>query len=152
MIFVTEGSELKPDRRQFLAAVGSAVSVVSVSGCLGILPTGGGNPRYPAGTVVVENAANHSLSVSITVVEDGYDATLETSVAAGETYVHREFVTAEAGDVVTLAARLDDTGEPTTFEILPAGSENNFRPEVARLTIHNAVEASAQWTAERGTQ
>lgn len=138
------------NRRQFLAAVGSTVSIASVSGCLGVLPSSETDPRYPGGTVVIENNGEQSLAVSITVVEDTYDATIETSVPAGETQVRREFVDADAGEIVTLSARLGDRGDSAPFELLPAGGENNARPEFARLTVRNAVEASAHWTAERG--
>ncbi|QSG12336.1 hypothetical protein HSBGL_1926 [Halapricum desulfuricans] len=102
------------------------------------------------GTTVIENNGDQSLAVSITVVKDTYDATIETSVPAGETHVRRDFVDADAGEIVTLSARLGDSGDPTMFELLPTGGENNARAEVARLTVQNAVEASAQWTAERG--
>jgi len=138
------------NRRQFLATVESTGSIASVSGCLGVLSASETDPRYPGGTVVIENNGDQSLAVSITVVEDTYDATIETSVSGGETHVRREFVDADAGEIVTLSARLGDSGDPTTFELLPAGGENNARPEIARLTVQNAVEASAQWTAERG--
>ena len=140
------------NRRQVLAAVGSTVSIASVSGCLGVFSTSETDPRYPGGTVVIENNGEQSLAVSVTVVEDAYDATIETSVSGGETHVRREFVDADAGEIVTLSARLGDSGDPTTFELLPAGGENHARPEVARLTIQNTVEASAHWTAERGSR
>jgi len=138
------------NRRQFLAAVGGTISIVSVSGCLGVLPSSETDSRYPGGTVVIENNSHQSLTVSIMIVEDEYDAAIETSVPAGETQVRRKFVDADAGEVITLAARLGDSGDPATFNFFPAGGENNARPEIARLTVQNAVEASAQWTAERG--
>ncbi|WP_135661761.1 hypothetical protein [Halorhabdus rudnickae] len=141
-----------PDRRQFLATVGSTFGVASVSGCLEILSIDSTAQSYPGGTILVENAAERSLAVSVTVAEDEYDASLETTVSGGETHVRRGFVAADAGAVVTLTARLGDRGDPTTFDFLPAGGEKNARPEVARLTIHNAVEASADWTAMRGTR
>lgn len=139
-------------RRQFLATVTGGVAVGSVPGCLGILPSGTTDSTYPGGTVVIENAGERTLAVSITVVEDGYDSSLEATVASGETHVSRGFVDADTGEVVTLAARLGDSGEATTFEFLPGGGENATRPEVTRLTIQNAVEASAAWTAERAEQ
>ena len=141
---------MMPDRRRFLETVGSVFGIASVSGCLGILANERTDPAYPGGTVVVENTIERSLTVSITVVENGYDATLETTMSGGGTRVRREFVSADAGDVITLAARLGDDDDPTAFEFFPAGGENNARPEVAQLTIQNAVEARAVWTARRG--
>ena len=143
-------SRAEINRRQFLAAVGSTGSIASVSGCLGVLSASEIDPRYPGGTVVIENNGDRSLAVSLSVVEDAYDATIETSVPAGETQVRREFVDADPGEVVTLSARLGGSGDPATFKLLPAGGEHNARPEIARLTVQNAVEASVHWTAERG--
>ncbi|WP_275738175.1 hypothetical protein [Halorhabdus sp. SVX81] len=140
------------DRRQFLGTVGSLLGITSISGCFGLVMTDSADPIYPGGTVVIENTAARSLPVSVTAVEDRYEASLETIVPAGETRVRREFVAAEAGDLVTLAARLGDSGGPYPFEFLPAGGENNARPEVARLTIRNAVEPRADWTAERASR
>lgn len=140
------------DRRRYLATLGSCLGIASLSGCAGILPTGGdAGPDHPGGTVVVENAGDASIAVSVWVVEDGVDAAIDATVSGGETLVRREFVTADEGEVVTLAARLGDGGNPTTFRFLPAGSEDGTPPEVARLTVENAVEASARWTATRGT-
>jgi hypothetical protein len=137
-------------RRQYLTTVGSCLSAGFISGCVGILPTDSTDSDYPGGTVVVENTSDASLSVSVTVVEDGYDASIETTLSGGETLVEREFVTVDEGAVITLAARIGDSGDPTTFRFLPAGGEDDTPPEVARLTIENAVEASATWTAMGG--
>lgn len=139
------------NRRRFLATVGSCLGIASVAGCAGVVPTGGDSPDYPGGTIVVENTGETSLAVSITVVEDEYDAEVNATVSAGETLVRREFVTADDGDIVTLAARLGDSGDPTTFQFLPAGGTDDAPPEVARLTVENAVEASATWTAIGGS-
>ncbi|WP_136688003.1 hypothetical protein [Halorhabdus amylolytica] len=75
---------------------------------------------------MIENVAKRSLAVSITVVEDGYDATLETDVSGGETYVRREFVAADPGDIVTLAARFGESGDPATFEFSPTGARTTL--------------------------
>ncbi|WP_158855384.1 hypothetical protein [Halorhabdus sp. CUG00001] len=140
------------DRRQFLTAVGSALGVASILAWSGPGVLDGTEPTHPGGTVVIENVANQSVRVSITVLEDDCEAALETTVPGGETQVYREFVAAEAGTVLTLAAHLGDSGSPKTMEFLPAGGETNAHPEVARLTIHNAVEGDADWIVEPGTR
>jgi hypothetical protein len=108
------------------------------------------NATYPGGTVVLENTGNDPVSVSVATESDQYTASLDTSVAAGETVVRREFVTAERGDVVTLVAQLGQTGDEILFQFLPAGGGDDAPPEVARLTFENAVEAGASWTATSG--
>ena len=123
---------------------------MSISGCLGFLPTDDGtSPEYQGGTVVIENIGSRSVRVSVETVEDAYSASFETTVQAGETVVRREFIAASRGAAVTLAAQLGPDGDPTTFEYLPNGGEDT-PPEVARLTIENDVEASATWTATTG--
>lgn len=140
------------NRRRFLAAAGGGLGLAVLSGCTGFLETDGNEtPEHPGGTLVVENTGNSSLTVSVWVVEERFSGTLDTTVEGGATVVEREFVTASAGDVVTLAARIGDEGEPTTFEFLPGGGEGDAPPEIARLSVENAVEASATWTASEGT-
>ena len=125
---------------------------MQLAGCLDALPTGAGDsPTFPGGTLVVENTAESGLQVAVTVVEDEWSSTLETTVPGEDTVVREEFVTANQGDVVTLAAVIGGDGEPTTFAYLPAGGASDAPPEVAHLTIQNAVEASATWTATPGT-
>jgi hypothetical protein len=139
-------------RRRYLAALGGCLGTTTLAGCGGLVPfgdRGASDPTYPGGTLVVDNTGGSSLAVSVAVVEDAYDATLERSVDAGESVVRREFVTAEQGAVVTLAARLGDDGSRTEFRFLPGGGDD-APPEVARLTVQNAVEASASWTATEG--
>ena len=140
-------------RRRYLGSIGVVLGSASCAGCLGVLPSGNGSggPEYPGGTLVVENTGDATVDVSVTTSSEEYDASLDASVGGGETLVRREFVTAESGDVVTLAAQLGDEGEPLEFEFLPAGGEGDSPPEVARLTVENAVEASATWTATEGT-
>lgn len=91
------------------------------------------------------------MPVSIQTKLPEYDASLDADVAPGETAVRRAFVTAAQGDIVTLEARLGETGELIRFQFLPAGGEEGSPPEVAQLTFENAVEASASWTATSGT-
>jgi hypothetical protein len=101
--------------------------------------------------VVVENTGDAPVEVSVETKPDEYDASLDTEVSGGETIVRREFVTAEQNDIVSLRALLGETGDRISFQFLPAGSRDNSPPEVARLTFENPVEASATWTATRGT-
>ena len=141
------------DRRQYVGAMAAVLGSASVAGCAGLLPVGDNSEssEHPGGTLIVENNGEAAVNVSVTVTPDGYDASLDASVAGGETLVRREFVTAESGDIVTLAARLGGEGEPIEFQYLPAGGNGDSPPEVARLAFENAVEASATWTATRGT-
>jgi hypothetical protein len=140
-------------RRQYVGAMTAVLGSTSVAGCTGLLPSWNESesPEYPGGTLVVENTGEMAVNVSVTVTTDGYDASLDASVAGGETLVRREFVTAESGDIVTLAARLGSEGEPIQFQYLPAGGDGDSPPEVARLSFKNAVEASTTWTAIPGT-
>lgn len=139
-------------RRRFFTRIVGSITLLSISGCAGLLPTEDGNsPDYPGGTLVVENAGESALDISVGVVEEQYSASLDTTVSAGDTDVRREFVTASEGDVVTLSAVLGGDGDPTTFEFLPAGGDGDAPPEVAALTIQNAVEESASWTALQGS-
>jgi len=135
--------------RRYLSAPGECLGTAALSGCAGIV---GEDPNaiYPGGTVVLENTGNDPVSVSVATESDQYTASLDTSVAAGETVVRRAFVTAERGDVVTLVARLGQTGDEIPFQFLPAGSGDDAPLEVARLTFENAVEAGATWTATSG--
>lgn len=124
-------------RRVFIAGAGG---LAAAAGCVGRNRSGG----YPGGTVVVESEADDSLSVSVTA--PGRSASLSATVSPGERVVRRAFVTAEAGESVTLRALLGADGDPIDFDFLPAGS-GTAPPEVARLSVKNAVEASATWTA-----
>lgn len=140
------------NRRQFLASLGGSLVPFSLTGCAGVFPTGDDETgEYPGGSLLIENTGDSQLEVSISVVEERFTASLDTSVPAGETVVERSFVTASAGEVVTLAAQIGSEGDPTTFEFLPAGGEDTTPPEVARLSITNAVEDSTTWTATQGT-
>lgn len=139
-------------RRRYLTTAGGWFGLVQLAGCLDVLPTGArDSPTYPGGTLVVENTSESGLQVAVTIVEDEWSSTLETTVPGEDTVVREEFVTANQGDVVTLAAVIGGDGEPSTFEFLPAGGEGDAPPEVAHLTIQNAVEASATWTATPGS-
>lgn len=139
-------------RRQYLAMISGSLSLLSLSGCTSFLPTGNDDdPNYPGGTLVIENTGENDVDLSVSVVEEEFSASLDTTVPAGETSIEREFVIASEGDIATLTAQIGDEGEPTTFEFLPAGGEDDAPPEVARLTIENAVEESASWTATEGT-
>ena len=140
-------------RRRYLGVIGSVLGSASVAGCTGLVPLGGENesPEYPGGTLIIENTGRAAVNVSVTTSSNGYDASLDASVSSEETLLRREFVTAERGDVVTLAALLGNEGEPVEFEFLPAGGEReDSPPEVARLTFENSVEASATWSATSG--
>ncbi|WP_229125061.1 hypothetical protein [Halapricum desulfuricans] len=139
-------------RRRYLGTIGAVLGSVSSAGCMGLAPLGHGNesPEYPGGTLVVENTDQAAVDVSVTASPEEYDASLDTTVGDGEILVRREFVTAERGDVVTLAAQLREEGVPIEFQFLPAGGDGDSPPEVARLTVKNAVEASATWTATKG--
>lgn len=139
-------------RRQYFGAISAVLGSASFVGCTGLVPLGNEseNPEYPGGTLLIENTGQMAVNVSVTATPDEYDASLDASVAGGETLIRREFVTAESGDVVTVAAQLGGEGEPIEFQFLPAGGDGDSPPEVARLTFENAVEASASWTAIRG--
>lgn len=136
-------------RRRYLTTVATGLAG-GVAGCVDRLPGGENEPSYPGGTLVVENAGDASVRVTVTATPDAFEATLDTDVAGGATVVRRAFVTGDPGDIATLEARLGETGDPISFQFLPAGSDD-APPEVARLTFENAVEASATWTATRGT-
>lgn len=138
-------------RRRYLRAVGGCFGALSLSGCTEMLPGGEQGPEYPGGTLIAENTGDSAVRVSIQTKSDQYDAALDAEVAAGETAVRREFVTADRGDIVTLEARLGETGDRLRFQFLPAGGGDDSPPEVAQLTFENAVEASATWTATNGT-
>lgn len=139
------------NRRQVLAT-GSTVAVLSLAGCPG-LPTDDSAPDYPRGSLYVYNTSESALSVAVWTVDRSPRRTRETTVPAGEHVVVREFVSASPGTAVTLAARIGDDGEPTRFEFLPngGGEGSDAPPEYARLTVRNAVEESATWTAREGT-
>jgi hypothetical protein len=141
------------ERRQYVGAMSAILGSASIAGCAGFVPVGNESesPEYPGGTLVVENTGETAVNVSVTVASEGYDASLGAAVAGGETLVRREFVSAESGDIVTLVARLGSEGEPIEFQYLPAGGDVDSPSEVARLTFENAVEASATWSAIRGT-
>jgi len=136
-------------RRQYFRVTMSCLGVVSLTGCSGI-PGSNQNPEYPGGTLVVENTGDSPVRVSVNTKLDQFEGTLDTEVAGGETVVRREFVTAESGDIVTLEARLGETGDLIRFQFLPAGGDDS-PPEVAQLTFENAVEANATWTATKGS-
>lgn len=136
-------------RRHYLTAVAAGVAG-GVAGCIDRLPGGTDGPAYPGGTLVVENTGDATVGVTVTASPEAFQASLDTDVEGGATVVRRAFVTGEPGDIATLSARLGETGDPLSFQFLPAGSAD-APPEVARLTFENAVEASATWTATRGT-
>jgi hypothetical protein len=140
------------NRRRYLGTIGAVLWGAAFSGCSGLVSLGekSENPEYLGGTLIVENTGEAVVNVSLTVSPDEFDASLDTSVAGGETLIRREFVSAERGDVVTVAAQLGSEGKPVEFRFLPAGGEDDSPPEVAHLTFENAVEASATWTATRG--
>ncbi|WP_228840998.1 hypothetical protein [Halorubrum sp. AJ67] len=138
-------------RRQCLRAAGACSGILALAGCVETLPGGNAPPDYPGGTLVVENAGDSPVRVSVDTKLEQFDAQLDVEVAGGETVVRREFVTAETGDIVTLEALLGETGERIRFQFLPAGGGEDTPPEVARLTFESGVEASATWTATAGT-
>ncbi|MFB6111757.1 MAG: hypothetical protein ABEJ35_04385 [Halobacteriaceae archaeon] len=138
-------------RRRYLAALTASLGATGLAGCVGVLPTPDETEaRYPGGTLVVENTGDDALEVGVSVVEEQYDASLETTVPAGERVVVEEFVTAASGTVVTLAGQVGADGEPVRFEFLPGGGSGSVPPEVAVFEVENAVEASATWTATAG--
>jgi hypothetical protein len=140
-------------RRGVLAGLGGVLGVVPVAGGTGVdAPNSTDTPGYPGGTLVVDNAGSSALQVSVTTPAENRSASLDTTVEPGATTVRHAFVTAADGEVVTLAAQIGGDGDPTTFEFLPAGGEDGTPPEVARLTIQNAVEASAAWAATTGAR
>jgi len=91
------------------------------------------------------------LDISVSVPRRVDSPQFETDIPAGETVIERGFVNASDGEVVTLSAVIGDEGEPTTFDFLPGGGKD-AQPEVAHLSIENAVEESASWTATAGTK
>jgi hypothetical protein len=140
-------------RRRYLGAIGSVLGSASVGGCAGLVPLGNESerPEYPGGTLIVENTGAVARDVSVTVSPDAYGSSLDATVSGGETLLRRERVSAEQGDVVTLAALLGNDGDSVEFEFLPAGGDGaDSPPEVARLTFENAVEAGATWSATKG--
>jgi hypothetical protein len=140
---------LTMDRRRYLCGLGGCFVAASLSGCTGIAGEDSG-PTYQGGTIVLENTGNDPVPVSVATKSDQYTASLDTSVAGGETVVCREFVAAEPEEIVTLIAQLGQTGDEIRFQFLPAGGGDDAPPEVARLTFENAVEAGATWTATSG--
>ncbi|WP_139175352.1 hypothetical protein [Haloarcula vallismortis] len=137
-------------RRRYLRAIVGSASLLSLSGCTEMFPGNNQTPEYPGGTLVVENTGDSPVRVSVNTKLEQFDATLDTKTAGGETVVRREFVTAEQDDIVTLEARLGETGDQIRFQFLPAGGGEDTPPEVAHLTFESAVEASATWTATAG--
>jgi hypothetical protein len=91
------------------------------------------------------------LEVSVSVANRDDSPQFETDIPVGETVTEREFITASEVEIVTLSAVIGGEGEPTTFEFLPGGG-NDAPPEIAHLSIENAVEKSATWTARPGTE
>lgn len=144
------GSEAM-QRRRYLRATGGCFGVVALYGCAEILSTGDQDPDYPGRSLGVENAGDTPVRVAVNTKLDQYAASLDANVAGGEVIVRREFVTAEQGEIVTLVAQLGETGDRLRFQFLPAGGGDESPPEVAHLTVENAVEASATWAATSGT-
>lgn len=137
-------------RRRFLRTAGGSFGAVALSGCVGLLPGDTRSPEYPGGTLIVENTGTAPVRVLVETKVAQYDARLDADVPGGQQLVREEFVTASMGDIVTLEARLGETGDWIRFQFLPAGGDD-YAPEVAHLTFENAVEASATWTATSGT-
>jgi hypothetical protein len=141
------------NRRRYLGTISAVLGSTSVTGCTGLVPLGNESesPEYQGGTLIIENTGEGVVNVSVTVSPDEFGTSLDVSVSGGETLIRREFVTAERGDVATLAAILGSKGNPIKFQFLPAGGEGeDSPPEIARLTVKNAVEASATWSATSG--
>lgn len=136
------------DRRQYLTAAGAAISTVALAGCSG---SSDDEPmERPGGTLVIENVGDDALEVAVDVEAEKYDASVDRTIPAGETFVDESFVTGLYGESVTLVALIGDDGEGKPFEFLPSGSDDS-PSEVARLTVESEVEASATWRATEGT-
>lgn len=128
------------NRRHFLTG-GVGLGAAMLAGCS--FPRGDSAPEYPGGTLWIYNSYRSEVEIAVTTVNHAPEASVETTVPAGETVIRREFVTAESGEAVTLAASVDD-GDRLTFEFLPAGT-GDATPEYARLDIETP--ASASWSA-----
>lgn len=128
------------NRRRFLAD-GTGLGAAILAGCSFL--RGDAAPEYPGGTLWIYNSHRSDVEIAVTTVDHTPEASVETTVPAGETLIRREFVTAESGEAVTLAARID-SGDRLTFEFLPAGTAD-ATPEYARLDIDTPV--SANWSA-----
>jgi hypothetical protein len=127
-------------RRRFLAG-GIGLGATMLAGCS--FPRGDSAPEYPGGTLWVSNTYRSDVEIAVTTVDHAPEASVETSVPAGETLIRREFVSAESGEAVTLAATVEG-GDRRTFEFLPAGTDD-ATSEYARLDIETPV--SADWSA-----
>lgn len=128
------------NRRHFLASSGGLAATM-LAGCS--FPRGDSAPEYPGGTLWIHNSYRSNIEIAVTTVDHVPEASVETTVPAGETLIRREFATAESGEGVTLAASVDG-GDRLTFEFLPAGT-GDATPEYARLDIETPV--SASWSA-----
>lgn len=128
------------NRRRFLAG-GGGICASMLGGCSSL--RGDSAPEYPGGTLWIYNSYRSDVEVAVTTIDHTPKATAETTVPAGETLIRREFVTAEPGESVTLAARVND-GDRLTFAFLPGGTDD-ATPEYARLDI--ATPVSASWSA-----
>lgn len=106
-------------------------------------PRGSSAPEYPGGTLWIYNSYRSDVEIVATTVNHAPEASVETTVPAGESLIRREFVTAESGEAVTLAAHVDG-GDRLTIEFLPAGT-SDASAEYARLDINTPV--SASWSA-----
>ncbi|NHN42749.1 hypothetical protein G9C85_14075 [Halorubellus sp. JP-L1] len=139
------------NRRRFVATA-SSVAVLATSGCSRLSPSNSA-PEHPGGSIYLSNTARSELTVTVSTVDYEPAKSLETTVPSGEHVVQPEFVSAAPGAAVTVAARIGDDGDRLPFEFLPAGGGDgsDAPPEYARLSIRNAVEASAEWTARPGT-
>lgn len=142
------------DRRRFLISSGVSATLFSTSGCV-LSPTTDDvpGPDYPGGTLRIYNTAKSDLSVTVTTVDHSSRASLETTVPAGETEIHREFVTASAGTSVTLKARVETAESWTRFTFMPngGGGESDAPPHYAFLHIIGSG-GGVEWSAREATE
>jgi outer membrane protein assembly factor BamB len=134
-------------RREVVGGIGLAILPVPLTGCLG----GTGSPEHPGGTVVVENQADANSGAWFKPADDSKQPESMT-VAPGESKSVEEYVTAPEGEAVSLVGRLGEFGTEAankTVEIYPRGSSGT-PPQVARMTITNAVAGEWEWSTEPG--
>lgn len=118
------------NRRRFLSG-SMGLGATMLDGCN--FPRGDSAPEYPGGTLWIYNSYRSDVEVAVRTVHRSPERAIETTVPASETLIRREFVTADPGEIVTLAARVADN-DRHAFTFLPAGSDD-AGPEYARLDI-----------------
>lgn len=103
--------------------------------------------EYLGWALMINNSYHSALKIAVKTAHRSLETAVETTVPAGETLLRREFVAAEPGEIVTLAARVKGN-DRYAFTSLSAGS-GDAAPEYAHLNIKTPV--SVRWSARPGT-